>query len=95
MDFTNKNTTGKKRLYKIRESYLYSAKHSNDQYLNMGYSYSGNILSNGTSNELWANPQQISSIKRLEGIIVFLIENVKNIKKHFSIAHDKDTSNIN
>ena len=95
MNFTEQNITGKKRLYKIRQSYADSAKHNNDVYLNLGYSYSGNILANGTSSEIWANPQQISSIKRLEGILVFLIETSKNIKKHFSIAHAKDMTNIN
>jgi len=94
MNFSDSNTTGKRRLYLVRQPYAYSAKHTNDVYLNMGYNYNGNILTNGTSNELWANPQQITSIRRLEGIIVFLIETTKNIKKHFSIAHDKDTTNI-
>jgi len=95
MNFTEENNTGKKRLYKVRPSYTDGAKHCNDSYLNLGYSYSGNILLNGTSDELWANPQQISSLKRLEGIIVFLIETTKDIKKHFSIAHSKDTIKIN
>jgi len=95
MNFTDENTTGKKRLYKVRPSYTDGAKHGNDVYLNLGYSYSGNVLLNGTSDELWANPQQISSLKRLEGMIVFLIETTKDIKKHFSIAHDKNTTNIN
>jgi hypothetical protein len=94
MNFTEENNTGKKRLYQIRQSYTDSAKHTNDVYLNLGYSYNGNILANGTSDEIWANPQQISSIKRLEGILVFLIETSKNIKKHFSIAHDKNMTNI-
>lgn len=95
MDLTEKNTTGKSRQYKIRQSYAYQAKHVNDVYLNMGYDYKGNILKNGTSSELWANPQQTSLIKRIEGMIVFLIEQAKNIKKHFSIAHDADTTLIN
>ena len=92
MIFTN-NIKPKK--YQVRQSYTDLAKHNNDNYLNLGYKYSGNILINGTSDELWANPQQVSSIKRLEGILVFLVETAKNVKKHFSIAHSKDTTNIN
>jgi hypothetical protein len=95
MNFTDNNTTGKKRLYAVREPYTNNAKHNNDAYLNLGYAYSGKVLLNGTSDEIWANPQQVSSIKRLEGMLVFLIETTKNIKKHFSISHDKDTTNIN
>jgi len=81
--------------YKTRSSYLNQAKHLNDNFKNLGYNYRGKILKNGTSSELWANPQQISLYSKLEGMIIFLIENTKNIKKHFSIAHSKDTININ
>lgn len=94
MIFTEENTTGKKQTYKVRQPYNHTAKHVNDSYSNLGYAYSGNILYNGTSKELWGNPQQITSMRRLEGILVFLLETSKNIKKHFSIAHDKDTNNI-
>jgi hypothetical protein len=85
----------KKQLHKIRPSYYNQAHHCNDVFLNMGYDYRGNILKNGTSPELWSNPQQIGMYGKLEGILVYLIESTKLIKKCFSIAHSKDTSNIN
>ena len=81
--------------YKVRESYLNSAKHINDSYLNLGYDYRGRILQKMTSNELWANPMQKSHFGQLESIINFILEQVKFIKKHFSIAHDSKTLNIN
>ena len=84
----------KKQLHKIRPSYYNQAKHTNDVFLNMGYNYRGNILKNGTSPELWANPQQIGMYSKIEGLLIFLIESTKIIKKWFSIAHDKNTSNI-
>jgi len=84
-----------RKLYTVRNSYLYNAKHSNDVFLNLGYNYKGNILPKGTSPELWANPLQVSMIATLENILLFLIENTKNVKKWFSIAHSIHTTNIN
>lgn len=89
-----KNITGRRMTYKVRTPYTNIARHINDVYLNQGYKYSGNVMRNGTSPELWANPQQAGMLNRIEGIIVFLIEQAKMIKKQFSIAHDKDTTNI-
>ena len=71
------------------------ARHLNDNFTNLGYDYTGNILRNGTSPELWANPQQITLYGRLEGLITYVLESSKMIKKWFSIAHDKNTTLIN
>lgn len=85
----------KRQLHKIRPSYLGQAKHINDFFANMGYDYKGNMLKNGTSPELWANPQQIGMYGKLEGLITYVLESSKMIKKWFSIAHDKNTTRIN
>lgn len=81
--------------FKVRPSYMNQAKHINDFFINLGYDYRGNILKNGTSPELWANPQQTPMYGRLEGMITYILENAKLIKKWFSIAHDKNTTRIN
>jgi hypothetical protein len=81
-------------LHKIRSPYLNQAKHINDVFLNLGFDYRGKILKSGTSPELWANPLQIPMYNTLEGMIMFLLENAKTIKKWFSIAHSSDTTNI-
>ena len=88
------SNTDRKKLYTIRSSYLSQAKHSNDYFINLGYDYRGNLLKNTTSPELWANPTQIPMYGRLEGMITFVLEQVKIIKKTFSIAHEKDNLNI-
>ena len=85
----------RKQNFKVRPSYLTQAKHINDNYKNLGYQYRGNILKNGTSPELWANPQQISLYARLEGLLTYVLEEAKMIKKWFSIAHDKNDTKIN
>ena len=79
----------KRQLPKMRASYLTQAKHLNDNFTNLGYDYTGKILANGTSSELWANPQQIGMYGKLEGMITYVLEEAKMIKKWFSIAHDK------
>jgi len=85
----------KRQLHKIRPSYLNGAKHANDIFLNLGYNYFGNILKNGSSPELWANPQQVGMYGKLEGMLTYVLESTKMIKKWFSIAHSKDTTVIN
>ena len=85
----------KRQLHKIRASYLSQARHINDNFINLGYDYFGNILKNGSSPELWANPQQRGLYGQLEGMLTYVLESTKMIKKWFSIAHDKNTTAIN
>jgi len=87
--------SSKRSRYKVRESYLNYAKHINDSYLNLGFDYRGKILQKMTSPELWANPMQKPLFAQIEAMVNFLIEQVKYIKKTFSIAHDKNSININ
>ncbi len=93
----NKNIAKKRKNFhsKIRPSYYNQAKHFSDAYVNLGYDYTGKILQQMTSPELWANPIQKPLFFKIEGIINFLIEQVKYVKKTMSIAHDKETLNIN
>lgn len=80
---------------KVRTPYFGSAKHFADSYINLGYDYRGKVLQKMTSPELWANPVQKPLFAQIEGMIVFILEQVKYIKKTFSIAHDKESININ
>jgi len=91
----NADDQERRQTFKIRPSYMNQAKHINDIFLNLGYDYRGNILKNGTSPEIWANPQQTSMYARLEGMITYVLESAKMIKKWFSIAHDKNSTRIN
>ena len=85
----------RRKLYTVRSSYLFQAKHLNDVFLNLGFNYKGKILKKGTSPELWANPLQTPMISTLEGMITFLLEHTKIIKKWFSIAIHKNATNVN
>jgi len=81
--------------YAVRLPYLYTAKHQNDEFKNLGYDYRGKILRTTTSSELWGNPLQTSMIGQIESMMTYILEQVKMIKKWYSIAHEKDTLNIN
>ncbi len=81
--------------YKVRLPYLYQAKHNNDEFKNLGYDYRGKILRSSTSSELWGNPLQSPMIGQIESMMTYILEQVKMIKKWFSIAHDKDSLSIN
>jgi len=88
------DTSKRRKRYTVRPSYFFDAKHFNDVFLNLGFNYSGQLLKKGTSPELWANPLQEPLYTTLEGMLNFLIEHTKVIKKWFSIAHDKNSMNI-
>ena len=64
-------------------------KHARDAYKGVGHDYHGNILRNMLSNELFSNPTQDAFLWGIEVLIEELIDSVKTIKKHFSIAHKK------
>jgi len=80
--------------YKIRPSYYHQARHLSDEYKNLGYDYRGKILRSTTSPVLWSNPIQAPLLYRIEAMINFLIDQVKYIKKTFSIAHERDSINV-
>ena len=81
--------------YLSRADYYWQVKHLNDEYKNLGFNYRGKILKTMTSSELWANPMQAPFYARIEALITFLLEQTKSVKKHFSIAHSKNGTNIN
>lgn len=80
--------------YKSRSPYYSQINHLNDNFKNLGYDYRGKLYRKSTSPELWGNPLQIPFIGRLEALMVLILENVKYIKKTFSIAHEKETLKI-
>ena len=85
----------KQLLYKSRPGYYDQAKNINDQYKNLGYDYRGKIMKKMTSPELWANAVQIPFYGKMEGLVNFLIEQAKIVKKTFSIAHNRNSTNLN
>lgn len=89
------DNSNRRKSYTARASYLNQAKHFNDVYINLGFNYRGQLLLKGTSPELRANPLQSPGYSVIEAMLNFLIEHTKIVKKWFSIAHDKNSLNIN
>lgn len=89
------NGTPARNTYTVRLPYFFQAKHHNDEFKNLGYDYRGKVLKKTTSPEIWANPLQRTMIGQLESLLTYMMEQAKSVKKWFSIAHDKDTININ
>lgn len=81
-------------LYKNRKSIYHDVNHIHDNYKNMGFDYKGKIYEKTTSPEIRSNPFQRLMLSKIENILYYLINEVKSIKKHVSIAHDKNATNI-
>lgn len=79
---------------KIRTPYNYNIKHINDVYSNLGFDYSGKLFKKTISPEIYSNPMQRPLITKIEQMLFYLIETTKNIKKWFSIAHEKNSTRI-
>ncbi|MEG1008854.1 MAG: hypothetical protein RSE41_02900 [Clostridia bacterium] len=82
-------------MFKNRKSYTYDSIHLHDNYKHLGYDCRGKILKNMTSPEIWSNPMQSIMIQKIETLIQFVLDETKSIKKQFSIAHNKNATNIN
>jgi hypothetical protein len=85
----------KRNLYTTRPSYFYQSKHFNDVFLNLGFNYKGKLLKKGLSPEMYANQLQVPMYSTIEAMLNFLIEHTKIVKKWYSIAHDKNSMNVN
>lgn len=79
----------------MSESYREKINHSNDVLSNLGYDYHGHIFEKTLSPEMYANPNQKPTYDIIEKMIEFLIDSVKTIKLQYSIAHSKNSKNIN
>lgn len=79
-----------------KRSFRESQKHSQDVIKNMGYRYwERGILNRVISKELFSNPVHDAIYDAIDQIFINLVNNVKQIRTQFSIAHDKDTIFIN
>lgn len=78
-----------------KKSKFYYISHRKDNFDIKRYDYHGNVLKHTLSPEMFNNDNQNYIFSQMERLINFLIDEVKNIKLHFSIAHNKNDFNIN
>lgn len=78
-----------------RKPRLYNAVHFRDRINGLGFDYHGKVFRKTMSPAVFANKKTAAMIDYIGKMIDFLIDQVKLIPVHFSIAHDKDSININ
>lgn len=82
-------------LLRNKKPKMYYAHHFNDHIPDLGYDYHKHVFKKTMSPAIFANEKTANMILRIEDLIDYLIDAVKLIPLHYSIAHDKDSININ
>ena len=78
-----------------KKSSFHYISHIKDNFNDNKYDYHGNVLKHSISPEMFNNDKQNLILAKIEDVIDFLIDEVKHIKLHFSIAHNKNDLRIN
>lgn len=78
-----------------KKSKYYYISHSKDVINDGKFDYHGEVLKHTLSPEMFSNSNQNLIFAEFEKLINFLIDEVKLIKLHFSIAHNKNDIRIN
>lgn len=77
------------------ENYYYNIETRKDRRLNTGYDYSKTLLKNVLSEEMYnTNSTFLEWLDHINGVVVSLVDAVKNIKIAANIALRKDEKNI-
>ncbi len=87
------NKKNKKYLLRIRKSRI-----QRDDVIgtDLGYNYRKNgLIKNYISNYLFTNPNLNDFLQVLDSILIFIIDEIKEIKKVFNIAVDKYSKDLN
>lgn len=77
------------------ESFFENEHHFNDAYTNLGYNFEHNIMKNVVSDEMFANPVNDISIRQIERMIEFLVNQVKRIKLEYNFTLPKNSKLLN
>jgi len=84
-----------KKTYLVRKSLFRHIQHRNDLGHQLGFDYEDKLLENSISSYFFGEEKRVSIIKNIEELYVFMVDGVKNIKKTFHIAIEKNSRNIN
>jgi len=76
-------------------SFRDSVRHRKDDLKHRGYDYRGNIFKNSLSSAFFLEEKRSSILLRMETMLIFLIDQVKHIKKTFHYAHEKNFRDFN
>lgn len=73
----------------------YYAYHSQDRYTNLGFNYHGRILEKTVSKVIFGNKNNKKLLAKVNDMLDYLVDSVKQIKLQYMIAHDKNDINLN
>jgi hypothetical protein len=79
----------------LKRQYDYASIHANDERKNLGYDYREHIFDRSVSKQLFANTKIGNTLKEIQKLIYFLIEEVKILKTNNTFAVDKDYKMLN
>lgn len=81
--------------YANKKSGRWCATRSRDGYTNLGYNYAGNIFRRTLSKVILGNDKNYYILLKIESMIAYLIETVKQIRCQFLISVDKNDTRLN
>lgn len=83
------------RKYLLRQSLFSIVNSRNDKGRQLGYDYTDTLFEKSVSSYFYGEKKRVAIIKKIETLYVFLIDSVKNIKKTYFIAVNKNSRNLN
>ena len=78
-----------------KHSARFYASHQSDGYTDLGFDYRGKIFKKTMSPMILQNKVNKNILSRVEDMIVYLIDSVKQIKTQYMISVDKNDRNLN
>jgi hypothetical protein len=83
-------------MYKpLHRSPWYIAHHIQDSRKNLGFDYHGHVLEKTMSKPIFANRKNKAMLQKVEVMVNYLIDTVKQIKLQYLISMDKNDINLN
>lgn len=78
-----------------KRSLGYNAIHAQDNYTDLGFDYRGKILKKTISKTIFNNKNNKAILEKVDEMLVFLVDRVKQIKLHYMFSLDKNDRNLN
>lgn len=83
-------------MYKpLQKSPWHTACHTQDKRLNLGFDYHGHVLEKTISKVIFGNSKNKAMLHKVENMVDYLIDTVKQIKLQYLISMDKNDINLN
>jgi hypothetical protein len=78
-----------------RESYFEIAENRVKEGQQLGFDYRGKLYEKSVSSLILADPKRKSIVQKMDDLVTYLVESVKNIKKTYNYAVGRKSRDIN